>query len=318
MEFRKLISFGKSSFVISLPKNWIRQNKLNKGDLVYLEERGSNIILSKKQPENQNKDKSITILVDGKTIPAIQREVTGAYISNNNIIILKGATLKNIISEIQEIFQKMIALEIMEQTTDTIIAKDFLNTENVQVEELTHKMDIITRTMLNECADSLNEKNYKTLKQRDEDVNRLYFLLYRTVLYNMEHPLNAMKKYKMEIIDLFYHWMAGFQIEGVADEAKKVAKYANLINKSQKEKDAITKFLRGICDYYLESIKAFNNKDREHAFSISEKKTEFYEKLREFEKNNEEVNFAKMISHIRGLINYIHRISRTTYQKMYY
>jgi phosphate uptake regulator len=34
VEFRRLIGFGKSSFVVSLPKNWIEKNKLVKGDLV--------------------------------------------------------------------------------------------------------------------------------------------------------------------------------------------------------------------------------------------------------------------------------------------
>ena len=39
MEFRKLISFGKTSFVMSLPKGWVVKNKLKKGDLIALEER---------------------------------------------------------------------------------------------------------------------------------------------------------------------------------------------------------------------------------------------------------------------------------------
>ena len=49
MDYRKLIAFGKNSFVISVPKQWIKQNKLNKGDLIYLDESGPNLILSKKE-----------------------------------------------------------------------------------------------------------------------------------------------------------------------------------------------------------------------------------------------------------------------------
>ena len=52
MEYRKLISFGKNSYVVSLPKNWVRQNKLKKGDLVYIEENVSNLVLQPRPSES--------------------------------------------------------------------------------------------------------------------------------------------------------------------------------------------------------------------------------------------------------------------------
>ncbi len=44
MEYRKLISFGKNSFVISLPKAWVRHSKLKKGDLIYVEEASDHLM----------------------------------------------------------------------------------------------------------------------------------------------------------------------------------------------------------------------------------------------------------------------------------
>ncbi|MBS3134491.1 AbrB/MazE/SpoVT family DNA-binding domain-containing protein, partial [Candidatus Woesearchaeota archaeon] len=46
MEHRNLIKFGNSSFVISLPKDWIDRNKLKKGDAIFIEQNGSeNLII---------------------------------------------------------------------------------------------------------------------------------------------------------------------------------------------------------------------------------------------------------------------------------
>ena len=46
MEYRKLIRFGKSSLVISLPKGWTEKNKLGKGSLVYLDVNSEGLVVS--------------------------------------------------------------------------------------------------------------------------------------------------------------------------------------------------------------------------------------------------------------------------------
>ncbi len=57
MEYRKLISFGKSSFVVSLPKSWVTQNKMKKGDLVYFEDSGVNLLINTRKKDNEIVDK---------------------------------------------------------------------------------------------------------------------------------------------------------------------------------------------------------------------------------------------------------------------
>jgi len=37
LETKKIISLGKSSLVVSLPKDWVRSNNLKKGDIVALD-----------------------------------------------------------------------------------------------------------------------------------------------------------------------------------------------------------------------------------------------------------------------------------------
>ena len=49
MDYRKIISFGKTSFVMSIPKSWVIKNGLKKGDLVSLEENEGNLIMSPKK-----------------------------------------------------------------------------------------------------------------------------------------------------------------------------------------------------------------------------------------------------------------------------
>ncbi len=314
MEYRKLISFGKSSFVISLPKSWIVQNKVKKGDLIYLEENGPNLLLSRSESVKNNEEKKITINVDGKSLLLITREVNSAYILNNRIITLKGKEIKNNIKELQSVIQNLIALEIMEQSSDSITAKDFLNMKKVSVDELIRKMDVVTKTMLNECKDIFIEDNYKNTNERDKDVNRLYFLLYRIVLYNIENPMNALKEFKLTSIDFLKYLYVGFYIEGIADEARRTARFLRLLKISSADKDKLVGILSEIIQQYFDTMKFIYNKDSENVLKLSELKKIFNDKLDELEKSNPEIKYYCTIIHrIRRMISYIHGLGRVSY-----
>ena len=69
IEFRKLIKFGDSSFVVSVPMNWIKRNSLKKGDTIYLEENGEGeLILNPKLKEYKKEITEKIIDANGKDI----------------------------------------------------------------------------------------------------------------------------------------------------------------------------------------------------------------------------------------------------------
>ncbi len=318
MEYRKLISFGKSSYVVSLPKPWIGQNKLKKGDLIYMEENGQNLMLSKSTVKDGEEEKTKVINIDGKDLTMIAREVNSAYIMNHRTIILKGKDIKDKVKEIQQIFQNLIALEIMEQTSNSVVAKDFLNMEQVSIEELIRKMDIITRTMMKECCENVLIDNYENINDRDKDVNRLYFLLYRASLYNLNHLSNAMKKLKMGPIDLINHLFAGFYLEGIADETRRTARFLRKLKLNVKEKSNLTTLLHKIEQYYLDTLKSFYEADIDASLKLSSLKKELNALLDGLEKKEPDVNLVNMIARLRRLISYTHSLGRIAYQGLHY
>ena len=94
MEYRKLISFGKNSFVISLPKSWVRQNNLQKGVLIYVEEQENNLLLSLGSKQ-ETVEKVKEIPADGKSVRRLKREIISAYIKDYKTIVLFGEELKD-------------------------------------------------------------------------------------------------------------------------------------------------------------------------------------------------------------------------------
>ena len=75
MEFRKLIRFGKSSYVISLPKKWVEKNKLEKGNTISLEFKGKDILVS---PKTESKEFFAKIKIDFRDYPLITHRALSA------------------------------------------------------------------------------------------------------------------------------------------------------------------------------------------------------------------------------------------------
>ena len=314
MEYRKLISFGKSSYVVSIPKPWVIQNKLKKGDHIYIEESGNNLVLSKKESSEKKENKRKIIDVDKKSPHWIWREVCSGYILNNHEIVLQGSEIKNKVKELQNVVQNLIALEIMEQTSDTLVAKDFLDMDNVSLLELIQKMDVVTRTMINESCQVFEECNYDSINDRDKDVNRLYFLLYRAALFNMENPTKAMKNFKLTPMDMLRSLFMGFYIEVIADEVRRAIRYARMIEGSPEIKKQIKSFLEKMRDYYVGTMKSFYKKDIEAAFKLSDLKMDFEKDLDKLENEVQKIeHLNKVVNRLQRLVTNIHNLGRIVY-----
>ena len=315
MEYRKLISFGKSSFVVSLPKSWVKNNKLKKGDLIYFDEKDSYLMLRPHEIEQQE-DRVTTILVDGKSLALIRRELNAAYIENYREITFKGKELKEKSEQILKYIRDLIALEVLEIDSNKIITKDFLNMNKVSIIELLKKMDIIVRSMLKDCSQCFAEKNATNIALRDEDVNRLSFLLYRVIRHGMQNQTMIFKNYNLSSIDLLNCYWATFHLEAIADETKRVSRVMQIAILSAKKQQEFVALLKRAEDFYLEMIKAQYSKNREKAFELSNWKGPLVQAVNAFYNENspgsKEISY--MIDRFRRMIGAIHELDRLTYQ----
>ena len=315
MEYRKLISFGKSSYVVSLPKNWVRRNKLSKGDLIYIDENISNLVLHPK-PSQQEDDKEIIIEINGKSIRQIQREIVAAYIRNHKTITLMGDEIKEKAKDIQNIVQNLVALEVMEQTSRKIVAKDFLNMKETDSKSLIRKMDIILRSMISDCKEIFNESGvYDSVYHRDNDINKLSFLLYRSIRFGIENPGIMLKKYSLNANDLLSSWWVTYNLEGIGDETKRIARYLEKMNLDKKMMDKFSNIFNNLERNYLDIMNSLYKNDSVSAHAVHERKRQnikdcelFFEEFRKVEYS------GYLVAHLKSLATNIHNIGRSIYQ----
>lgn len=311
VEFRKLISFGKTSYVMSIPKSWVLKNNLKKGDLISLEEKEGSLILSSKSDNKVKKtdQKKIIISIDKKNINRIKRETASAYINSFNPIVLTGKEITEKSQEVRDALGNLIALEVMEQGADKMIAKDFLNMDKISIIGAVKKMDIIIRSMISDSKTIKKEEDYLSIYHRDKDVNRLSFLIYRAIKNSLDNP-EILKTYNATQYELIHCWLVTTYLEKIADTAKRIAR--NLKDSKGKNKEKILQLYATVELRYLETMKAFYNKNIVASYQIADNKREIMLKFEEIAKNNKPL-FCDTIDKLQQMISDIHDITRTTY-----
>lgn len=266
MDYRKLIKFGESSHVISLPTRWIRKNNLKKGDMIYFEENGNNeIIISPSKKEKEKVDKKIVIGVDGKEKKQLVREIVTAYLNNFNIIKFEGNEIARKSETIRNITQNLVALQTIEQTNNYILVKDFLDIDTISADNLIRKIDLIIRVVLLDMVDILDGKESESLQQKEEDINKLAFLAEKGIRYLMINGRNN----PMELLSKLHLITA---LEAFADEVKRLSRRLKDDKIEKNIKSRVKDILVKNNELYFETIKAYYTNNKELVFDLAHRK----------------------------------------------
>ena len=319
MEYRKIIRFGNASYAICLPKDWVEKNNLKKGQGLCVEDSGTGeITLSPKIIETEQEKKGITLDTNNKDIYCIKREIVSAYINNFRNIVITGNNLNEKALGIREIVNELVALEIMEQTNKRMIAKDFLDMDNISLPNTVRKIDMTLRATMYDIKNMLTEQKTVTeiSQSRDKDINRLSLLCIRAIRYGINNPA-FMKKSRITPQDLLDTYQIITFIEKTGDEIKRFAKEAEQLYDTT-EMDILTTALTlfgEIEAIYIQALKAYYKHDRALAFEAAKTRALLKNNIETFslelaaQKKNNHVA-EKLIT----MLNSVHDITRVSYQ----
>ena len=222
------------------------------------------------------------------------------------------------VAQMRTIIHGLMALEILEQTTEHILAKDYVNLEEITVDSLIHKVDNIVRGMLADITKVVSESTFfenielsDSIQARDVDVNRLMFLVKRTVKHRLgttvparggDTPLDYLRAYELAMA-----------LEQGADEIKRIARL--LVEIETHKYPKLVRLIQDINRYYLDSMKAYAKRNAEQAFAVSSQKGSYMTLTTELMMAyKDRPTLVNLIHHLRNLINSLHTITRVMYQ----
>ena len=267
IDVRKLISFGKGSYILSVPKSWIEKNNLKKGDLISVNDDGFELVFSANQQEQKADAKEIGIDAKGKTLELLKAEIVSSYLNGYDTINILFDNNKEA-PKIKDIMRNLSGLEIMEQTSTRIVAKNLININEISISNIIRRMDIITRAMMEDAIlCSRGQSTYESIHHRDADVNRLYFLGYRVIKNAMKNPRLA-KSLGTEPWQLHSDTMMILKLEKIADRQKRIARYLCTANLDRNTLSELDKVHTDISEAYNDVMKSYYSKDKQIAFQV--------------------------------------------------
>ena len=303
MELRKIISFGNSSYVISLPKAWVVRNRLKKGDLIEVDEKPTELTLAAQDKGERKTAMETTIESGSKSSARLESEIVSAYLSNYNIIIINGLEGKERHAEVKKVLDGLMGMEIIEETAAKIMVKDLLDITEVSLDKIIRRVDILTRTMY---TDALLSGRAVDVTERDEEVNRQAFLGYRVVKAAFDNPRIA-KTFEMSNIDLLLARRVLTHIEHFADDLKRMSR---VVSRSPEAGKGFSKIYKLIYDKYLEVMKIYYTQDKESAFRIGPEIKKLFAESEKPLKRCRDLDSARIVEHLKGMINAVSVIQR--------
>ena len=326
MEIRRVQITGGSSYVITLPKEWIKKANIKKNDpLGLLSQSDGTLLITPKMIEKQTQIFKIFNVNDRTNHDFLLRQLVGAYIAGYNSI--KIVSQKKMPSKFRDSVRKFtqitIGQEVIEETDNSIILKDLLNPVEMPFNTTIKRMHIIVRSMHEDAINALMEGNkniQEEMSLRDNDVDRLYWLVARQhniILQNV----NLAEKMGATIKMVLAYFLISKKIERMGDHVVKIAKNVAQIADSNLDENIMVKIQSAsslALDIFNKSIGAFFRKDisesNKNIDSVKklEKICEEINKLTLNQKSDIVISVGYIVESIRRIGEYAEDISETT------
>lgn len=309
MHIRKLVKAGHASHTLSLPKSWLSKNKLCKGDTLYvIEKSDTELTISPKIKEAKLEKKDITINIDKKDFSTVQREVTAAYINNYNTINLIGEDVARKVKDIRDMLHGFVALEIAEQTSTKVVAKDLLDLKEISIDKTLRRMDMIIRSIIKDSIQTLDGRNLsESIHYQDVDVNRLYFLLSRLLKGALNNKVIA-DNFNLKNDEILSTWYMILSLENIADNGKNISEIFDKIKKVNKKK--LLGIYQSIEESYEEVMKSYFNKNKKLADDVAKKRIAVFDDCKSFLKEHNTADAAELMENFKELKTNICNIAR--------
>jgi phosphate uptake regulator len=269
MEIRKVQITGGSSYVITLPKDWIRSLNIKKNDPLGLIVQPDGTLLVTAEPAGEKIHRTKEFLVDSiENSTYLFRLLVGAYIMGYSIIVVKSTErISPLIMEcVTNFTQTAIGPEIIEETMNSITIKDLLNPAEMPFDKTIKRIYIILKTMHEDAIATLQEKNSALIEEvtlRDNSVDRLQWLIARQSNIVLKDVTLA-KRMGVTQEEATYYFLISRIMERIGDHAVRIAENMLPLIEEEVSEEVITLIAKAsshALQIFGDSMHAWTKKD---------------------------------------------------------
>ena len=234
MEIRRVQMTGGSSFVVTLPKDWVQEMRIKKNDPVGLIVQSDGTLLVTKNTTDEPLQRVKEIDSSHITDPAfLFRILIGTYISGFNVVRItsKQRFPPFVRSVVRDFTQMTIGQEVVEETDTQISVKDLLNPAEMPFDNTIKRMFVIVKNMHGDAIVAIETHNRNLANDvinRDMDSDRLNWLIARQTNMIMNNT-GLSRKMEISVGMVMYYNLISRIIERIGDHAVRIVENAQPI-----------------------------------------------------------------------------------------
>lgn len=298
MELRKLQRTPDGTFLVTIPKAWAKRVGLGPGSVVSYEERqDGRLLLSPKIDEERA---PLEVVLEAS--PFVRREIIERYLLGYDIIRVqsKDNLSPEIREEVRRTTKRLVGLEVLEEDSKRVVLQCLVEPSLLNPERILRRLEMLSMPMQLDAVQSFvssNDELSKGVVERDEEVDRWYFLLVRLVRAAISDTY-LLEKIKVSSVDCLDFRLLASYIENFADYAVTVAENAQVkVPVPKDEQVMLEKIGQAVNAMYKDAVGSVLSRDLKLASSVAPRFKEAKKQLAEAE--------SKVAGSSRPLVNHL-------------
>jgi len=228
MDIRKIQVTGGSSYIVSLPKEWVIASHIKKNDPVGLIRQPDGSLLITPEISGVSVQKIKEFEVSTSTDRSfLLRYLVGAYIAGYTTIRIRssGRLPPFVRKLVREFTQMAIGQEIVDETEDSITIKDLLSPAEMPFRNTIHRMYVIARGMQEDAITALRNCDTTLAEDvilRDNEVDRMHWLVARQN-HLLQRDANLSRKMNLSVGGAAHYYLISRILERIGDHGTRIA-----------------------------------------------------------------------------------------------
>ncbi|MEM2454968.1 MAG: PhoU domain-containing protein [Candidatus Bathyarchaeia archaeon] len=265
MEQRKIMSLGRSSLVISLPKYWTQLTGLKAGDVVSVAIGRDRSLIVYPGLKKDKEISEITLYVESdEDVFLISRKITACYLNGYSIIKLISKNYFTLSQQraIRKTAQRLY-MRVMEANIKEIRLMTLIDESKGSVKASVSRMYSVSSSMCHDALAALKNHDAELARSvyiLDGEVDHFTFFLSRLVRRASMDPSLA-NELGLDAIDCLDYQSLIHNIESIADQAANIAKHVIMLE--ERKKRISDNLLEKLCSVGYETLSIY-----EKAFSL--------------------------------------------------
>jgi phosphate uptake regulator len=264
------MSLGRSSLVISLPKNWMQLNELKKGDVItFAIQRDRSLVIYPGIKKKLN-TKETTVHIDpNEDELMITMKLVGCYLNGYSGITLVSQNLfsDNQIKAIRDV-AGMLYMGIMESNSKSVFIQTLMDETKADLKQTIQRMHMIAQSIGEDALKSLKNNDLalaKTVFTLDTDVFRFAYFLIR-VLRNAAQDSSVANEFHIDPLECMEYQTLVYMMRDMADNSADIARDVIVLNNNnQKIPEEVLELMyiagNEAVNLYVKAVDSFFSKD---------------------------------------------------------